>query len=209
MLSKVELNEKRRRAAGLPNDTHDRLLVIAAKLFRSRGYDATSMRELANKLGITKGSVYHHIPTKEDLLYQLIDASTTALKDAMLAAVTKEVVPKERLAAFIRAHVTVTLRNPDPYAVALFEVTALTKQRRNEIQGRWHDYESSLEQLIIECQRASVLRRELEPRHATRCLLGMMNWAIFWYPDAATAGALALADRIEDLFFRGSEMRKP
>src|SRR3954471_17781096 len=87
--------------------TADRLLETAATLFRRQGYAQTTTRELASMLGIQKASLYHHISTKEDLLYALCKESLRRSTEEVARAI--ESVPEaQRLRAAVRAHVTST-----------------------------------------------------------------------------------------------------
>src|SRR5262249_18582339 len=103
----------------------DRFVVAGAKLFRERGFSASSMRELAAIAGIQKATLYHHIKTKESLLLEICTRSLGRITTEVARAMRSE-PPSERLGAMVRAHVTTALDERDMHAVMLFELKALS-----------------------------------------------------------------------------------
>jgi len=87
----------------------ERATAVAAGLFATKGYSATSTRELSDALGITKGTFYHHFPSKEELLMQICDESLTRISAAAQQALEGTTVPLERLESLIRQHVLTML----------------------------------------------------------------------------------------------------
>jgi AcrR family transcriptional regulator len=113
--------------------TRARLLAIAARLFRRSGYAATTTRELASELGIQSASLYYHIGSKEELLYDLSVASLTHIRAEAERAMAQQATGLSRLEALIAAHVETALADQDQHAAMLIEWRAFGSQRRAEV----------------------------------------------------------------------------
>jgi AcrR family transcriptional regulator len=98
-----------------------RILRVAAQLFRRKGYDSTTMQDIAGELGILKGSLYHHITSKEDLLIKILSRSVADVLAAVNAAAAADEPPKEKLRSLIRAEVTTMLAHQDEILIWLTE----------------------------------------------------------------------------------------
>jgi AcrR family transcriptional regulator len=184
----------------------DKLVEAAARLFRQRGYAATTTRQLASDLGIQRASLYHHISTKEDLLFEISIRSLDHIADAASAAI-QAAPPGQRLQALIRAHLATALADQDMHATMLIELSHLTPERRAAVVAKRAAYEQLIEREIGQAQAAGLLRVDLSERQLTLALLNLLNWTIFWYrPDGADTPA-SLAGWMGDLFLLGASPR--
>lgn len=186
--------------------TGDRVLEEAAALFRSRGYTAATTRELAERLGIQNSSLYHHIESKEDLLYQILKRSLDLITEAVVAA-GQNASPERRLAAMVKEHAVASLRDRDLHATLLTELRALRPDLRDEIvQGRTR-YERILCDAIAADQQAGRIRDDVEPGHVTLALLNLLNWTIFWFEPEGELSAEQLGDLLAEVFLHGARPR--
>ncbi len=189
------------------NGTADRLLATAAGLFRTKGYSATGIREIAARLGIQSASLYHHVGKKEDLLYELcVDTYTRAL-EGLQEAVSRESDPIERIRALIRAHVTTNLAHQDGNTVALLEQRALSSERRAEVLRLRRAYEAEVRRVIEDEQTAGVLRTDIPAKYLTLGLLAMLNWPVFWYRPEGELTPTQIADHVATMFLDASCQR--
>lgn len=173
--------------------TAERLLVEAAALFRERGYANATTRELAERLGIRKASLYYHIETKEDLLYALCAESTRRVTEAV-AAVAEQHEGLDRLRRMIETHLVTAVRDRDMHTTGLLEMRSLSRERRGEVIASRDRYEQLLRRVIADEQAAGRLRDDVDARYLALTLLNLLNWTLFWYApdgemDAATLGA--------------------
>jgi AcrR family transcriptional regulator len=178
----------------------------AARLFRQRGYAATTTRQLSSDLGIQRASLYHHISTKEDLLFEISIRSLSHITDAASAAI-EAAPPGQRLQELIRAHLLTALADQDMHATMLIELNHLTPERRAAVVAKRAAYEQLVGREIAQAQAARLLRGDLSERQLTLALLNLLNWTIFWYkPDGADTPA-SLAGWMGDLFLLGASPR--
>lgn len=188
------------------DSTADRLLRIAAKLFRKQGYAATTTRELSDELGIQKASLYHHIRGKEDLLYQISVESLRRISETVTEA-GREAPSEERLRAMIIAHVLSALDNQDMHQTMLIDMRSLSSVRQQEIRDRRDEYERLLVDAVRADQGAGRLRVDYDAHTLTLALLNLLNWTIFWYDSAGKRSALQIAEMLAAMFLDGARVR--
>jgi len=158
-----------------------RLLDTAAALFAKKGYAPTSTREIAAQVGIQKASLYYHIETKEDLLYEICKSSLKQIRSDVEAALKDAANPLERTGILIRTHVESMLRDQDRHSAALTEMFALSAERLDEVTGLRDDYESLVRSVLDEAQTASALRQDVPVKYLCLALLGLLNRVLVWF----------------------------
>jgi TetR/AcrR family transcriptional regulator, cholesterol catabolism regulator len=184
----------------------DRLLVLAAALFREKGYSATTTRELAGQLGIQKASLYHHIRSKEDLLFEISVESLKQITETVSAA-RDNATPAGRLAAMIAAHLETALRDQDMHTTMLIELRCLSAPRQAQVRERRDAYQELLRGVIREDQAAGRLRTDIPAGYLTLSLLNLLNWTIFWYDSGGPRSASDLASMMSTIFADGTQVQ--
>ena len=206
-----EVAGRRRTSAPTGSETAERLLLSAARLFWRNGYSATSVRELSAHLGIQKASLYHHIQSKEDLLYELCVASLADIEAQARAVLDSEADPLQRLRALILAHVNSMSQEPEMHATMLTELRSLSPEHRRDVIDRRDAYERLVESVLRSCQEAGSIRADISSRLMGRCLLNLLNWTIFWFHPDGEMSSQELARVFESIFVEGaraSEVRE-
>ncbi|MEF2975923.1 TetR/AcrR family transcriptional regulator [Subtercola sp. YIM 133946] len=186
--------------------TADRLLVAAAALFREKGFAATSTRELSERLGIVKASLYHHIKSKDDLLLRISMLSLERIRLAAVAAI-EAAPPGETLRAVIAAHLETALTDRDMHATMLAELHSLTPERRATVLAERDAYEAVLRSVIAAEQQAGQLRTDLDARELTLGLLNLLNWTIFWYSPEGPQTPADIARFLTTIYLDGATAR--
>jgi TetR/AcrR family transcriptional regulator, cholesterol catabolism regulator len=176
---------------------------VAAHLFRKKGYATTTTREIAESLNLQKGSLYHHIRKKEDLLQRICFAALTRLQEQVALALA-EAEPDRRLRAMISTHVAVALEDRDLHAVMLIELRSLADGSRAEVVARRDEYERMVYETLVEEQRAGRVRAEIEPKLLTLALLDLLNWVIFWYQPGGRLSPSELGGVLTDIYLNGA-----
>ncbi|MCC8980936.1 TetR/AcrR family transcriptional regulator [Bradyrhizobium acaciae] len=170
----------------LPDDRRQILINEAARLFGSKGYENTSMRDIAAAVGILPGSLYHHFPSKEDLFVAVYSFAVAQSLDAVKAAVASRAEPWARLEAACIAHMQ-GLLDQNRFAAVLVSHLARDSMPEQVVPLR-DSYEALFKELIAELQ----LPAGTDLRFFRLALLGSMNWAITWYrPGGDTPTSIA------------------
>src|SRR5438067_1415556 len=170
----------------------EELTRIAARLFAERGYQGTSLADLAGELGVRKPSLYHHIASKEDLLWAVAREGADAFH-AALDGVPGAAPPAERIRLALRAHLAVVAGQLDIATVFVREWRYLEGERRERFLAERRRYEERIRDLFRDGVEGSELRTDLDVATAALLFLSAANWAYTWLrPDGDTD---ALADR--------------
>jgi AcrR family transcriptional regulator len=190
---------------GRPGYDLESLLAVAAKLFNERGYDGTSMEDLSRRLGITKSAIYHHVPSKQELLRLAINRALDALfaEAAKLEQVDGRAI--DRLEHLVRGSVLVLAGNL-PFVTLLLRVRGNTKVER-EALARRREFDHLVADLVAQAAAEGDLRADIDSAVTARLLFGLVNSLIEWYRPRGAAGAGQLADAVVAVAFDGLRVR--
>jgi AcrR family transcriptional regulator len=180
------------------SDRQRQVLKAAADIFRRKGYDATSLQDIADAVGIQKGSLYHYIDTKEDLLFAIIkDTHDRTLKgNSRWRTLDGDAAAKLRL--FIEDHARVSMRYGRATSIYFRDARALSRARREEIMAARDEYEGALRSLIEQAQADGFVNAKLDPRLATFAVFGMINWLYQWYRPSGPLSPETIARSLAD-----------
>ena len=172
----------------------------AARLFAQKGYHGTSIGEIAEALGVQKGSLYAHIESKQDLLYETMAEGARAFH-AGLDAIDEELPATEKIRLALRSHLRVVADQLDVATVFVQEWRYLEGERREEILGERRRYEERIRALFREGRELGELRSDLDDATAALLALSASNWAYTWLRPGADTDELA--DRFYELLLNG------
>jgi AcrR family transcriptional regulator len=186
---------------GRPGHDLAAVLRAAIDLFNRKGYDATSIGDVAEELGVTKSAVYHHVPSKEHLLSAALDEALAGLEAAVDAAVEGEGSAYERLRGVVRRSVEV-LVDHQPAVTLLLRVHGNT-ETENAALLRRRRIDARLAALVGQAADEGALRADLDPDLVSRLLFGMINSLVEWYRPSGPVDAGQLADAVSAIAFEG------
>ena len=169
------------------------LTRVAAELFARKGYHGTSTGDIAQALGVQKGSLYHHIESKADLLWEVAWEGAQAFH-AALDALPDAAPATERIRLALRAHLAVVAGQLDVATVFTKVWTALEGERRERFVAERRRYEERVRDLFRDGVERSELRTDLDVPTAALLFLSAGNWAYAWLARGADTDAVA--DRI-------------
>ena len=176
------------------------LTRAAARLFAQKGYHGTSIGDLAEALGVQKGSLYAHIESKADLLWDVARDGAAAFH-AALDAVPEDAAPALRIRLALRAHLRVVAEQLDVATVFVREWRYLEGERREQFVAERRRYEERVRALFREGREHGELRTDLDDATAALLALSAANWAYTWLRPGA--GTDELADRFTALLLDG------
>jgi AcrR family transcriptional regulator len=190
---------------GRPGHSLDSLLDVAVTVFNERGYDATSMDELAARLGVTKSAIYHHVPSKVELLRLALDRALDAL-----FAVTEEPGATTgpaigRLEHVVRGSVRV-LTEQLPYVTLLLRVRGNSPVEQAALQRR-REFDRIVTDLVRAAEDEGDVRPDVDPGVTSRLLFGTVNSLTEWYRPDGGLSAGDLADALVATTFSGLRAR--
>ena len=181
-------------------DRRIHILQSAAHIFLERGFDATSMNEVAERAGVTKPGLYYHFDGKRELLYAIMSYAMDVLERDTGAAAAAATTPEGRLRGILHAHARLMVgERESPVSILVIdEIDALEPPRREEITARKRAYFDSIRGSIEELAAAGELR-PVDPTTATFSLLGMVMWLVKWYEPGGRLGSEEVAAQVTEL----------
>src|ERR687895_2068668 len=172
----------------------------AARLFAEKGYHGTSIGDLATAMGVQKGSLYAHIKSKQDLLYETMREGADAFHSA-LDAIPENAPPTEKIRLALRGHLRVVAEQLDVATVFVREWRYLEGERRDEILAERRRYEERFRALFREGRELGGLRTDLDDSSSALLALSALNWAYTWLAPGRDTDDLA--DRFHVLLLDG------
>jgi AcrR family transcriptional regulator len=162
----------------------------AARLFAEKGYHGTSIGDLADALGVQKGSLYAHIEGKQELLYETMHEGARAFHSA-LDAIPERLRATEKLRLALRAHLRIVGEQLEVATVFVQEWRYLEGERLAEVVAERRRYEERIRALFREGREQSELRTDLDETAAALVFLSAANWAYTWLRAGTDTDALA------------------
>ena len=175
---------------------------VACRIFRERGYHATSMRVIASELGMQPAALYYYYPGKEELLFSIMDGAVERLTDFVREHIDPNASARERLRQGISAHITALADHLDELSVFLHEQKSLNPQRREAIQAKTVGYEHIFRDILRDGMAQGELRMA-DPRLARVMILSACNWLYNWYKPDGAYQPEQIARAFTDILFHG------
>ncbi len=183
-----------------PHDI-DSVTDAAFRLFAEQGYDATSMDDVARAAGITKASIYHHVPSKEALLAHGLERALEALFAVLDEPAARSGSAGERFAAIVARVAEITMSMRAEVSV-LFRVRGNSATERDAM-GRRRSFDTVVTELVREAQVQGAVRADVDPGLLVRLVFGMSNSLVEWYRPSGRTSAAQIAAALERLVLSG------
>lgn len=171
-------------ASSEPNRLAD-IYRAAARIICEKGYDATSMNDIAEAVGITKSGLYHHVSGKRNLLFSIMNFGLDSLEEQVIAPAGGIADPELRLRTIIINHVHLitsrsTPQGNNPVSIVVDEVAGLTPGQRRKTDQRKRAYVGLIKETLKQLESEGKLR-DIDVGAAAFSLLGMILWVARWY----------------------------
>jgi AcrR family transcriptional regulator len=193
-----------RRGRGRPGYDLEGLLVVAVELFNERGYDGTSMEDLARRLGVTKAAIYHHVSSRDELLRLATDRALDGLFAVASSVSALSGSALSRLEALVRGAVVVLVERL-PFVTLLLRARGNTPVERAALARR-REFDRLVTDLVAQAVSEGDLRPDVDPAVTSRLLFGMVNSLVEWYRPRGLSPS-ALSDAVCKVAFDGIRVR--
>lgn len=188
-------------------EREDQLFETASRLFKEKGYHSTSMQDLADALGLQKGSLYYYIDSKKGLLRQLLEHATSFLAYQIDEIYSSDLPPPEKLRWALEHHAITMMDHLDLVAVYLQEYRNLPPKRLQEALAVRKHYEQVLMQIVQDGIALGDFRT-VNVKMAVFGLLGMLNWTHEWFSPEGQFSSQEIAVMLTDLALYGLMKRE-
>jgi TetR/AcrR family transcriptional regulator, cholesterol catabolism regulator len=159
----------------------EKLIQVAAEMFHERGYDATSLQDIADKLGLLKGSLYHYIGSKDDLLWAIIHKQQRFAMELVQRCAALDCGAEDRLANFVLGYAESLRRDRALVSVYLRDGNRLSAERRAAVLAEGDKYVRFVTDLLRDGMRHKVFRADIDPELVGLGIVGMLNSTYRWY----------------------------
>jgi AcrR family transcriptional regulator len=183
-------------------DRIDDVIEVALALFLERGYDNTPMSLVAKRLKLTKAGIYHHLDSKEDLLFLAHQRTMERQLVPILDAAEAESDPERRLRFFISSYARMLALEPTA-GLLIREARRLSPPHLVKIRKTWQRGLDLLREAIAAMQKEGRCRKDISATYAAFAVIGMTNWISFWFDPARPQSAEEVAETMEAIFMDG------
>jgi AcrR family transcriptional regulator len=183
----------------------EEMVAAAARLFSERGYHGTSMQDVAGVLGLLRGSLYAHIGSKEELLYDVVERGAERFLERGTRALLLDAPAPERLRAFLVGHVETAIEQLEAGTVFLNEWRYLSDEPRSNIQGKRDRYEDMVRSILADGIDRGEFRADIDVPLAARLVLSAGNWIYAWYREGGELAPHQVGAEFADMLVRGLE----
>ncbi len=179
---------------------------VAAQIICEKGFDATSMNDIAEAVGITKAGIYHHIPGKKDLLFRIMSFGLDKLDEEVIIPAQAITDAEQRLRAIITNHVQLitsrSTRHGNPITIVVDEVAGLAPAHRRKIDQRKRAYFDLIRETLKQLKAEGKLN-DVDVTAAAFSLIGMILWLSRWYSPEGRLTPEQLSEEITNVALGG------
>jgi AcrR family transcriptional regulator len=202
MRSRAPTQAKVSEAAGSPTP-REAIIDVAVRLFGEKGYNATTMRDIAKAVGILPGSLYAHIDSKETLLIEIVEKGIERFLaiDRLLTA--SEESPQARMRIAIREHIKVVAENPERTLVVFHQWRFLSGPNRARAIAMRRRYAKAFMRILNDGIANGDFNSQLDARLAVFGILGALNWTPEWYSTSGPMSAEEIGQKMADSLING------
>ena len=180
------------------------ILKAAAKVFRTKGYHATRIQDIADALGMQKGSLYYYISTKEDLLKGLVEEILEQSVELLGNIHNTEHKPREKIRLCVESHLHLFHNNLDAFGVFINEdLDLINKNSHKDIFALLKEYENGWLQIFSEGVKSGEFNAALNYKVVIKGIFGMLNWSYRWYHVKSGYSIKQVSEIFSDLILNG------
>ena len=182
----------------------EEVVAAAAKVFYERGYSAATVQDIADELGILKGSLYHYIKTKEDLLFRIFEEvhkEVEAILEDVLAV--EGLNPLERIELYVRRIVVHNLNDLIRISIYYHELDRLSEERRRAVVAWRKRHDRFMRDLIREAQEAGLADASVDAGMLANCVFATVIWPYRWFHAGSKDSPESIADTCTAFVSRG------
>jgi AcrR family transcriptional regulator len=182
--------------------TREGILEAAAKIFSEKGYNATSMQDIADAVHLQKSSLYHHFSSKQEILVGILDHALELINNHLEQVLAQSLSPEEKMRQAMVSYFQTIAENQSLAAVLIMEMKSLDPELKARQASQREKFEGIWKDLIVEGRREKIFDH-FDPSITGRAILGVMNWSVTWYHRDGPRSAREIADLFADLVLHG------
>lgn len=186
---------------------HAEVLEVAGRLFYTKGYEATSVQDIADEMGMLKGSLYYYISTKEDILFEIVRSYHEETRAYFDEIANSDLPAVDKLRKFIETETAYTAHHLEKSSLFFTEWRSLTEERRKTIVVERDRHDQFVRTCIKDAQESGEFRSDADARLIANGLLGMVNSVYQWYDPHGPSTAEEIGVAYAELVINGLRTR--
>ena len=164
------------------NNKEQQILSAAAKIFREKGYQRATIKDVADEVGLLKGSIYYYIKSKQELLYKIGIAPLKATTEKLKEVVSQDITPEEKLKLAIKTRLKAFDEFYPEILVFLHEkFDELSEDERSFLKKGQKEDEEFWRKILTEGMERDVFRKDMDLKITAQAIIGMCHWMYKWY----------------------------
>jgi TetR/AcrR family transcriptional regulator, cholesterol catabolism regulator len=187
----------------VPEGATRSILAAAAGLFRRQGYGATTMRDIANAVGLSKAGLYHHYQSKEELLTGIVTTGTEALLRQLRAVESSGLPPEQKLREFVRTRMQTIAEYQDMLTVIWQERPIIDQETFAVLAKQLEGYRAGTAGLVEEGRQAGIISPDVDPHLLMLAIDGMTGWSYLWMRPGQGYSPTEIGDHFWHYLWRG------
>jgi AcrR family transcriptional regulator len=182
-------------------DKYKKIMEASTKLMVQKGYHGTSIQMIADNVGITKSTIFHHFKSKEGILVAILEEAVPgALQGLKVIAQDEKMIGLDKLRRFIHYHLKMVEEKGDILNLYLSESRHLSEDRKRTYRESQRQYANFVKQIVKQIQKENRQSfRRLSPTIVSYSILGMCNWPVMWYGKRGKLGIDEIADQFYEI----------
>lgn len=186
------------------NNKEQEILSAAAKIFREKGYQRATVKDVADEVGLLKGSIYYYIKSKQELLYKIGIAPLKATTDKLKEIVSQDIPPEEKLKSAIKTRLRAFDEFYPEILVFLHEkFDELSEKERSFLKKGQKEDEELWRKILMEGIEKEVFRKELDLKITAQAIIGMCHWMYKWYKKDGRLSTDQIAEVFSEFALNG------
>jgi len=184
----------------------EEIIQAAAHVFRDRGFEAATLRDVAAAMGTDRASLYYYVGSKEELLQEIVRAALGRDIEAAQAVKASRASTREKISALIQAMVNSYADNYPHMHVYIEDLGRIARQDSEwsiDVIARTRTYESLVHSILSKGQRDGTLRKDLPVELSALALFGMINWMHRWFRPNIKWSPKEVAHTYTEIFLNG------
>lgn len=188
----------------MPKKNHKSLEIkkVISRMFAQNGYHSTSIRDIAQELGVNQASIYYYFRNKEDMLFSLMDEAMDEALNKLEKICTIEQTSHAKLQKILRFYIGYYAGDQDRETLLINEINSLSEEPKNILIQKQRQYVNLIRSLLIEMQDQKIIKK-INPTVATFAFFGMVHYLVKWYNPNGAIGVNELTDIFVEIFTKG------
>ena len=186
-----------------PASIPEKLMRVSVELFAEHGYAQTSVQQIVDAAGVTKGALYHYFKSKDDLLFDIYDRLLSMQRAHLDAIVARELDPRQTIRLVCEDVIVTSIEGLADGAVFFRSQHMLSEKRQREVKQRRREYNDAFEAILAQGRADGIFRKDIPPAILIAHFFSDVHYLAQWYSPGGALTKEQVATELTDLYLAG------